>query len=154
MLKKILISIFFLLAPSLFAQNYTLELHLNNGSVINFPVAEIQKIIFEGVTDIEDAQRIVQAIKTFKVLKNYPNPFNPSTTIEYQLPRNGKVEIRIYNLVGQLVKTLVSENQGAGKHRVKWNGRDKQGNKVASGLYIYQVTFGNERISKKMILVK
>ena len=121
---------------------------------MNFPVADIRKRTFDNVTDVEDAQGLQQIIKTFQVLQNYPNPFNPSTTIQYELPQNGKVEIRIYNITGQLVRKLLSEYQVAGTHEVKWEGRDDGGSKVASGMYIYQVIFEKERIARKMIMVR
>ena len=150
---KFIFFCFFFIQP-VFSQNYQLELHLSNGNVMNFPVADIRKITFDNVTDVEDAQGLQQIIKTFQVLQNYPNPFNPSTTIQYELPQNGKVEIRIYNITGQLVRKLLSEYQVAGTHEVKWEGRDDGGSKVASGMYIYQVIFEKERIARKMIMVR
>ncbi len=85
---------------------------------------------------------------------NYPNPFNPETTISYDLPKTGPVKVDIYNLKGQLVKTLLNEEQLAGKQKVLWTGRDKQGNKVASGVYLYKIKTTSKAISGKMVLMK
>ena len=92
--------------------------------------------------------------KRFEVSQNFPNPFNPSTTIRYELPKETYVRINIYNLLGQKVKTLVNSDKEAGTYNTIWNGRDNYGNEVASGIYIYRVTAGSHVISKKMILMK
>lgn len=78
--------------------------------------------------------------ETFALAQNSPNPFNPETAIHYQLPASGEVELAVYDLLGQKIKTLVSEIQPAGFYRVTWNGRDAAGRKVASGLYIYRLS--------------
>lgn len=85
---------------------------------------------------------------------NYPNPFNPETTISYTLGENQQVRLDIYNVKGQLVRTLVNENKAAGNHRVLWNGLDKQNQPVSSGIYYYKMTAGKYSSSKKMILLK
>ena len=72
----------------------------------------------------------------FSLRHNYPNPFNPITQIPYQLPREGKVEICIYNLLGQKVCTVADEVQKAGYHTVRWDGRDELGREVGSGVYL------------------
>jgi hypothetical protein len=90
----------------------------------------------------------------FEVYDNYPNPFNPATTINYQLAMNSKVKISIYNTTGQLVRTLVNEYQSAGKKSVVWNGLNDGGQKVSSGIYVYQIKTDNFSASHKMILVQ
>lgn len=85
---------------------------------------------------------------------NYPNPFNPQTTISYEIASDGIVKLDIFNLKGQLVKTLVNENKVCGPHKVVWNGTDKYGRKVASGLYQYRLTTKEGSITKKMMLMK
>lgn len=85
---------------------------------------------------------------------NYPNPFNPETTISYEVASDGIVKLDIFNLKGQLVKTLVNENKVSGPHKVVWNGTDKYGRKVASGIYQYRLTTKDGRITKKMMLMK
>ncbi len=87
--------------------------------------------------------------------QNYPNPFNPTTTIEYALPINKNISIKVYNMMGQLVTTLVdNEYQKAGTHRVMWNGLNSNNVKVASGAYIYSLEWGNFRKTQKMLLLK
>jgi hypothetical protein len=76
---------------------------------------------------------------TYQILQNYPNPFNPSTTIQYQLPATSRVTIRLYNILGQQVRTLVGEIQEAGFKSVLWNGTNESGNPVASGVYFYRI---------------
>jgi len=85
---------------------------------------------------------------------NYPNPFNPETTISYEIASDGNARIDIFNLKGQLVKTLVNDNKVSGPHRVVWNGTDKYGRKVASGIYQYRLITKDGSITKKMILMK
>ncbi|MFO7896095.1 MAG: FlgD immunoglobulin-like domain containing protein [Candidatus Cloacimonadales bacterium] len=96
-------------------------------------------------------------------LSNYPNPFRPaaagsrsaSTTINYALPQAGQAEIIIYNLKGQKIKTLLSEQQLAGEHSVTWNGRNDRGQAVASGVYLYQLQVDGQSLARqKMMLVK
>ncbi len=87
--------------------------------------------------------------------QNYPNPFNPSTTIAYQLPEAGRVTLRIYDLTGKVVNTLVGEYQPAGYHEVVWNGRDRRGAPVATGVYFYRLEAGAEFVkTHKMVLMK
>ncbi len=91
----------------------------------------------------------------YKLLPNYPNPFNPTTNIEYVLPLKKKVTVRIYNMLGQVVRTLVNnELKTAGNHQVQWNGLNDAGTKVASGAYIYSLEWGNFRKTNKMMLLK
>ncbi len=88
-------------------------------------------------------------------LYNYPNPFSESTIIGYQLPVSGKVILKIYNQVGQEIRTLVNEKQTEGKHSVVWDGENNSGNNVDSGIYFYQMKHGNKYTGlKKMILMK
>jgi hypothetical protein len=85
---------------------------------------------------------------------NYPNPFNPETTVHFTLKSDTKVSIEIYNLLGQKVKTLVNNNVKAGAHSVKWNGKDDNGSPVGSGIYFYRMNAGSYRSTSKMILMK
>jgi hypothetical protein len=85
---------------------------------------------------------------------NHPNPFNANTTIKYSLPKDGKVTIAVYNIIGQKVITLVDAVKSAGYHTVIWNGKNASGNDIASGVYFYRIQFGNETQIKKMTLLK
>ena len=90
----------------------------------------------------------------FSLSQNYPDPFNPSTTIRYALSEDAHVTLKIYNMLGQLVATLVDENQSAGYREVVWSGSNEFGQKVASGIYIYRMTAGSFEDSKRMLLLK
>ena len=92
--------------------------------------------------------------KAFSLSQNYPNPFNPETVIRYALPEDCQVELTVYNILGQKVKTLVDEHQGAGYRMVHWNGRDDKGYEIASGLYFYKIETLKYSESKKMILLR
>jgi hypothetical protein len=85
---------------------------------------------------------------------NYPNPFNPTTTIAYSLPRAGEVTLEIVNVTGQRVRRLVSGLQSAGEHTVVWNGADETGDLVASGVYLYRLGTDMGNVTKKMLLLK
>ncbi|MCD4691330.1 MAG: T9SS type A sorting domain-containing protein, partial [Calditrichales bacterium] len=87
-------------------------------------------------------------------LGNYPNPFNPATTISYRLPTAGVVELTIYSILGEKVQTLLNIYQPDGYHKIIWDGMNAQGVKAPSGIYIYRLTSGKSMISKKMVLIK
>ena len=91
---------------------------------------------------------------TTELAQNYPNPFNPETIIDYQVPENGLGELYIYNVLGQKVRTLVNDVKSAGTYQVLWDGRDDAGNRLATGMYIYQLRGKNAMITKRMIMVK
>ena len=86
--------------------------------------------------------------------QNYPNPFNPNTSIKYSLTKPSKVNLQIYNLKGELIRTLVDENKTEGNYTITWNGTDDAGIKVSSGVYIYTLKSDYFTSSKKMILLK
>ena len=89
------------------------------------------------------------------LLNNYPNPFNPTTSISFSIPEESKVNLSIYNIKGQKVKTLINEVLPAGEHSVVWNGRDSNGKRVSSGIYFYQLISNvNKSNIKKMLLLK
>jgi mannose/cellobiose epimerase-like protein (N-acyl-D-glucosamine 2-epimerase family) len=92
--------------------------------------------------------------ESFKLFQNYPNPFNPTTAIRYQLKVSSKVELSIYNLLGQQIGELVNSSEPAGSYEVEWNGRDEAGKTVASGVYIYRIKAGKEQQSRRMILLR
>lgn len=95
-----------------------------------------------------------QTTVKFSVHQNYPNPFNPQTTIEYDIPEDCHVTLKIYNMAGELVRTLVNEYQTAGHYSVIWHGDNDQGEEVASGVYFYQLQAGNRVATRKMVVLK
>ena len=92
-----------------------------------------------------------EIIYSYNLYQNYPNPFNPSTTISYDLVKESKVELNIFNLLGQKVKTLVNEVQNTGKKSVMWNGENSSGGTVSSGIYFYNINVGDWTQIRKMI---
>ncbi len=93
--------------------------------------------------------------KEFAILPNYPNPFNPTTSIQYQLPEASRTTIKIYDLLGREVATLLDNNlMQAGTHSIKWSGTDKTGRKTSSGIYLCRFTAGNYKSVIKMTLIK
>lgn len=93
-------------------------------------------------------------ISSFECSQNYPNPFNASTTIKYKLPVALKVTIKIFNSVGQEISTLVNENKNNGAHSIVWNGLDRRGEIVPSGIYVYQIQTESFTETRRMILIK
>lgn len=92
--------------------------------------------------------------KQYALFENHPNPFNPSTTIQYQLKDDGQVRICIYNIMGQLVRQLVDENRRQGTHTVIWDGLDNRYIPAPSGMYVYTIEVNDFRASRKMMLTK
>ena len=90
----------------------------------------------------------------FKLNNCYPNPFNPVTTLRYDLPENGLVNITIYDMMGRQVKTLINGSQTAGYKTIQWNATNNVGQPVSAGLYLYTIQAGDFRETKKMILLK
>ncbi|MCG8608253.1 T9SS type A sorting domain-containing protein [bacterium] len=90
----------------------------------------------------------------FGLQQNYPNPFNPETVIQYDLNQNGHVELAIFNLLGEKVRSLVDQVQRAGAHQIRWNGLDDNGNRASSGLYVYRLSVGASSQTKRMILLR
>ena len=88
------------------------------------------------------------------LLQNYPNPFNPETTIAFDLPQAGTAKLEIYNVKGQLIKTLAHGQHDFGRHSYVWNGTDNQGNSVSSGLYFYRLSTNGHTENRKMMLMK
>ncbi|MEW5994903.1 MAG: T9SS type A sorting domain-containing protein, partial [Candidatus Zixiibacteriota bacterium] len=90
----------------------------------------------------------------YALMQNYPNPFNISTWISFDLPSPGHVKLEVYNILGQRVTVLTDEVLPAGPHTVVWNGRNRRGRTVASGVYLYRLTAGGRSFTRKMVLLK
>jgi flagellar hook assembly protein FlgD len=86
--------------------------------------------------------------------QNYPNPFNPTTTITYQLPEQRDVTLVVYNILGQVVKSLVQNVQASGTYAVRWDGTNDHGTGVSSGVYIYRLQAGSFVQSRKMMMLR
>lgn len=104
------------------------------------------ELIITGVKQHYD-----EPIKTFQLYQNYPNPFSEGTSICYQLPESELVKITIFDILGRKVKTMVSNNQRPGVYKTYWDGTDDLGNRVSGGIYFFQITTPNKRMTHKMI---
>ena len=90
----------------------------------------------------------------FRLGKNYPNPFNPSTSFKYFIPKDEIIDIRIFDLNGKVVKNLVKDKNRVGHNSVQWDATNDQGQKVSAGVYIYSLEAGDFSQARKMVLLK
>ena len=111
-------------------------------------------ILSTGVRWIEDSAEEESRPTTFSISQNYPNPFNPVTEFKLRLPRASHVEVEIFNILGQKVKTLVDEDLRAGGFVVDWDGRDERGAEVSSGIYFYRMRAGDFSDVKRMVILR
>ena len=100
-----------------------------------------------GTLSVDDNENI--SLKNFQLEQNYPNPFNPTTVIRYQLPITSDVTIKVFNILGKEITTLVNEELSTGEHEVTFNATE-----FPSGIYFYQLRSGNYIETKKMIYLK
>ena len=99
--------------------------------------------------------RIQTRPEVYALRNNYPNPFNPETTLKYDLPEAGDVKLEVYNMLGQVVSTLVNEHQAAGRYAIQWDATNDRGRSMSSGVYFYRVQVGDQFTDiKKMLLLK
>jgi len=101
-----------------------------------------------------DENGSTEKIEGFSLSQNYPNPFNSSTDITFSVPQAQKVKLEVYNIIGQRVRTLVDELMSQGTHSMKWDGKDGQGNVVASGIFLYKMEVGTFKETKRMLFLK
>lgn len=129
--------------PKIFIQNQI--------DMSDYKVYKDGKVIFHEPFNflLTDVPRGNEIPVEFKLEQNYPNPFNPSTKIQFAIPKEGSYELKVYNLLGQEVSTLVSGRLSPGSHTVDFNG-----NQLPSGVYIYRLTGNGVNLSKKMLLIK
>jgi hypothetical protein len=105
------------------------------------------------ITDIDEVSTSANMPASFALEQNYPNPFNPETIIKYKLKENSEVELIIYDILGQLVKTLVNQKQPAGIYKVYWDAKDQSGKIMPSGIYFYSLKAGSFNQIRRMILL-
>ena len=93
-------------------------------------------------------------VNTFVLKQNFPNPFNPGTTIEYTLEKSSEITLKIFNLLGEEIRILANKTQAAGTHRVIWDGRNNTGKRVTSGVYVYKIEVDSQLLAKKMVMLR
>ena len=109
----------------------------------------------QNTTNCEQVSIIDETLPiAYNLYNAYPNPFNPVTTLRYDLPENANVNFTIYDMMGRQVSTLVSSQQTAGFKSVRWNATNDKGSPVSAGLYLYAIEAGQYRQTKKMVLLK
>ena len=137
-------------------QDTLTHLEINDDEMwISTTSAGIVKITgFASLTSIDKEDDQTTIAQDFVLHQNYPNPFNPETNIRFDLGKDAKVQINIYNIKGQLVKELTNNRYTAGTHQLLWDGSNKVGNKVVSGLYFYQLKTNNTMQTRKMMFIQ
>ena len=110
---------------------------------------------YEGLpTPVEEGLNDYSLPKGFGLSQNYPNPFDPSTIIQYRVPRRSHVTIEIFNSLGQKVRVLVDQVKRVGTYKATWDGTDTHGVRVATGVYMYRLRAGDHIETRKMMLLK
>ena len=113
---------------------------------------EVAALYEQSLTDVESQSTTIPT--NFALSQNYPNPFNPQTRIDYQVPQTTNINISVYNIVGQLVATLVDEVKSPGQYSVGWNATDQKGLHVSSGIYLVRMVSDNYSAARKLVLLK
>jgi hypothetical protein len=116
-----------------------------DGDIRNITTPDIGADEFDGIVGVEDE---ITLLTEFSLEQNYPNPFNPSTTLRYSIPLQSKVIIKVYDILGKEIETLVNEEKAIGTYEVEFNA-----GKLSSGIYFYQMEAENYTQTKKMLLL-
>jgi len=132
---------------------------LNTGGSLNGRLLAQTAVTLNGnsVIDPTNITHVNEGVIPFEasLISNYPNPFNPKTNISYNLQEAGYITIEVFNMKGQIIRTLVDQYKEAGTQSVEWNGLDDDNNSVSSGIYFYNMKAGGEyKSTRKMILLK
>ena len=118
---------------------------------------EMEKKFLENLPkrkgDLPEQALVVEIPEKYTLSGNYPNPFNPETTIKFGLPKESRVTIKIFNVLGQKVIKLMDSEKKAGYHQVRWDARNEFGKKVSAGVYLYRMQAGNYNKTMKMMLL-
>lgn len=153
--RILLFGVYFLLGSSALAQSYDMTVHLSGGESVIIPLDDILRVEFTGVmAGAEEPGGLAAAARAFLLRQNYPNPARSATTIEYEIPAEAEVSVRVFDMEGALVKELLHETQGAGLHRVTWDGTAGGRAPVASGVYVYAVECGEQTLTQRLIVVR
>ncbi|MCP4292048.1 MAG: S8 family serine peptidase [bacterium] len=125
----------------------------NNGGLVEAAIDDfaIETFSSQGLSAVDDTPEVMAPVI---LRQNHPNPFNPTTTIAFSLPRATQAELAVFTISGRRVVTLVNESMTAGEHQVSWNGQDSSGRQIASGAYFYRLSTGDNQLVKRMVLVK
>ena len=154
-MKTYIVFLVYAVSSVCFAQTDSVFIEKADGTSIGYAVSAIREITFSGLpTSVRDQELMQTVLSSFALYQNYPNPFNPTTTIQYDIPRNGEVNIAVYDIQGRLVRSLSNITQQAGRHTVMWDARNDVGANVSSGAYFCRIDFNNAVLVKKLVLLK
>ncbi len=137
--------------PLLQAQSL-LTIHRTDGEAESFALETIRSLRFTASTEVEDASAPLAS--AFALQPNFPNPFNPETTIVYTLERPLDLKVEIHDLRGARVATLADGLHAAGRHELRWTGRNGEGRAVASGVYLLVAQHEEQSRTRKLLLLK
>jgi hypothetical protein len=175
---RLILTIGILLAGLSSIQATDLQVHLQQGPQLDYPLEDIRSLVYNPTTSaleinftaggftpyyLEEIRKLtfeaghiteVVMPQTTDLMGNYPNPFNSTTRIEFELPADGEVLVAIYNIQGQLVQRLVDGFLPAGSHQFSWDGTSDASGPVASGVYICRVRQGEQQQLHRMLLLK
>ena len=138
----------------------------NGNLLLNVTSSSEGTITFNDIAGANGQYRVVQGTTTSVEgthehtipseigLSNYPNPFNPTTTVQFEVPMQGQVQLAIFNTQGQLVRKLLTDNLTAGSYRIEWDGKDNSGIRAASGAYFLRLKINNFSKSHMIVLAK
>ncbi|MDA3885876.1 MAG: T9SS type A sorting domain-containing protein [Candidatus Delongbacteria bacterium] len=130
--------------------NQILRIKKKDGTYFDFDIEKINNITFTDTSGIRDHEGILSNMG-ISLLRNYPNPFNPITTISFTLKEPGLTRVDIFNHLGQYVQTIQEKKLNSGNHNIKWNARN---NSASSGVYFVKVSQNDNILSSKILLVK
>jgi hypothetical protein len=131
----------------------SMEDDLNNDHFVDL-VSDSIKTYYCADEILKVSSDVASTPASYQLFSNYPNPFNLRTTIEYSVTEPERVRIDVYSILGSKVRTLVDEVKAAGTHEIEWDATDDNGNRVASGVYLYNMKAGVFSESKRMVLIK
>lgn len=131
----------------------TMLIHKTDGTTYEIETILISNITFNEASSIEDTAELISSIP-IRFLKNHPNPFNPSTTISFELNEAGFTEIEIFNIRGEIIKRVLTTELSVGSHNIEWDGTDELENNSPSGVYFYKISVNGKQKTNKMILLK
>jgi len=116
---------------------------------------KLEDVNYNGTTRKHGPEEVtVTAPNEYVLDQNYPNPFNPTTSIRFSLKVSGHVKLTVYNMLGQVIQTLMDNEMPVGSHTIEWNGLDNTGNLVPNGIYIYKIEVNNFKATRKMAVTK
>ena len=111
-------------------------------------------VFWVGESDVSVDEPADNFPREFVLYSNYPNPFNPTTTLRYDLPEDSHVSIMIFDLMGREIRTLINKQQSAGIKSIMWDGTNDLGQPLSAGMYLYRISAGDFHSVKKMVLLK